>query len=253
VFDLALIQEFIEATDAARSLSDLEGLLLAITLEMGFDFFALVQHVDLRQRAFGEIVALSNYPEAWIETFVHGDMVSTDPVHLASHRVNIGFDWDRISDWIDETSAHRKVRRLAHHAGVAKGFTVPAHIPAEATGSCSFAVRPGRLLPATMFPMAFIIGAHAFFAARRIIMRKLRPQAPSTKLAPRHLQCLVHWGRGSTDRQTGQALGIAEGTVTEYIDEAKYRLDVGNRVQAIITALVEGRIVLSDLYRKTPR
>lgn len=252
MLSLAMLQDFITAAESARSLAEIELLMEIITRQLGFEYYALVQHIDLSNRMNGEMIAMSNYPDAWIESFVARQFVGQDPVHLASHRVNIGFSWDRTSEFIPETSTHRRIRRLARHAGVDRGFTVPANIPGEATGSCSFATRPGQLLPEQNFPMAHVIGAHAFHAARRLISGGRRRSGSLVKLAPRHLECLVYAGRGTPDASTGQALGIAEDTVRGYIDEVRNRFDVNRRIQAVVLALIHGHITLSDLAKFPP-
>src|SRR3546814_8403862 len=85
----------------------------------------------------------------------------------------------RISDWssdvcssdllINVTAQHREITSDTRRAGIGNGFTVPAHVPGEANGSCNFAVRTGRELPKKNLPTAHLIGAFAFQAARNIV------------------------------------------------------------------------------------
>src|SRR3546814_9660796 len=72
------------------------------------------------------------------------DVCSSDLILLASHQTNVGFAWDDIGDLINVTAQHREITSDTRRAGIGNGFTVPAHVPGEANGSCNFAVRTGR-------------------------------------------------------------------------------------------------------------
>src|SRR5690242_6699464 len=151
------VQRFIAAAARCRFPSELKELLSDHARRLGFDYFALVHHVDLRDRAGA--VALWSYPAHWAEEYVERRMATSDPVHLASHRTNIGFAWDQIGRFIPLTPAHLRVRERTKRAGLADGFTVPANIPGEANGSCSFAVATGHALPVESLAAAQLAGA----------------------------------------------------------------------------------------------
>src|ERR1044072_6331926 len=145
------VQYFIDASRRVASPQKLEQLISDICSGMGFDFCALVHHVDLSpmnsqltHMADGTLVAITNYPPGWVETYVARNIVANDPVHLASHRTNVGFRWDEVSELIEVTSAHRAITADTRKAGIEQGYTVPANVPGEANGSCSFAMREGR-------------------------------------------------------------------------------------------------------------
>jgi LuxR family quorum-sensing system transcriptional regulator CciR len=59
-------------------------------------------------------------------------------------------------------------------------------------------------------------------------------------------------GRGYTDREAAAALGIAEDTVTEYLDEARRRYGVSRRATLILRAIFDGQIALSDVLTAPP-
>lgn len=165
---LSDINTFIELSRAARTPAELDRLILDITREMGFDHYALIHHVDLkgfapdlRHMERGELVALWNYPEAWVEVYHERNIVANDPVLIASQRTNVGFVWEDMGNLIRITPLHRAITEDTRRAGLAQGFTVPAHIPGEANGSCNFAVRTGRTLPRHNLPMAQLVGSFA--------------------------------------------------------------------------------------------
>ncbi len=252
---LSDVQAFIDRSRKASSPADLHDLMHGISADMGFDFFALVHHVDLRpfgmvngQSLTSEFIALSNYPQAWIEQYINDDVVNFDPRLLASQRTNVGFGWDQIHELIDITPMHLKTIERARHAGIDDGFTVPANVPGEINGSCNFAVGPKRAAPRINFPMAQLVGSFAFQAARSMVVRSRGLTArPPVKLTDRQLECIVLVARGKTDWEIGTILGISEQTVKQHIADARSRYDVPKRMQVVLRALFDGAVPLSEM------
>ncbi|PSJ40365.1 LuxR family transcriptional regulator [Sphingomonas deserti] len=224
---------------------------------MGFDHYALMHHVDLTHydpslghMDRGEMVALSNYPQAWVEEYIRRGIVSDDPILLASQRTNVGFTWDEVPSLIDFTAAHRALTDDTRRAGLWSGYTVPAHVPGEATGSCTFAMRVGRPLPMHNLAMAQLVGAFAFQAARTMVANARPQPAPrARKLTDRQLQCTILVGRGLNERQIAARLGISDETVKRHLKEARQAFQVAKSVQLVTRSLHYGQISLSDLVR----
>lgn len=255
---LDVVQAFVDEAHALTKPSELRALLAGATAEMGFDYFALMHHVDLSgynealtHMEKGELVALSTYPDAWVETYIADNIVANDPVLLASCRTSMGFSWSEISKLIMVTEAHREIRARTVKAGIDEGFTVPAHLPGEANGSCNFAMATGRALPEKNLKLAQLIGGFAFQAARAMVWNRYpgarRPQ--KKPLSQRQLECVIYAARGKSDWEIGQILGISQGTVKRHIEDARAYYDVGSRMQVVMRALFEGQIGLVDALR----
>lgn len=252
------VQAFVDEARTLHRPSELRGLLDAITKEMGFDYFALIHHVDLSgysealtHMEEGELVALGTYPESWIEQYIADNIVANDPVLLASHRTNVGFCWSDIPTLIPVTEAHREIRERTVMAGIDDGFTVPAHVPGEANGSCNFAVATARALPHDNLKMAQLVGGFAFQAARAMVFNAF-PQAKRAIKGPltqRQLECVLYAAKGKSDWEIGQILGISQGTVKRHIEDARAHYEVGSRMQVVMRALFEGQIGLVDALR----
>jgi LuxR family quorum-sensing system transcriptional regulator CciR len=199
----------------------------------------------------GELVALSTYPEAWVETYIADNIVANDPVLLASHRTNMGFAWSEIPTLITLTAAHLEIRARTKKAGIDDGFTVPAHVPGEANGSCNFATATGRALPRDNLKMAQLIGGFAFQAARAMAFNACPAAKRPVKgpLTPRQLECVLFAARGKSDWEIGKILGISPGTVKRHIEAARAHYEVASRMQVVMRALFEGQIALADALR----
>ena len=246
-----VVQTFIDAARLVRTAQQLSLLMEQITHDMGFDHYALIHHVDHRMDARGVSIRLENYPPAWVEIFLERELYSWDPIHLASYSTNVAFAWSDVPHMIRLSKRHKDVLKAAALEGLGDGFTVPANLPGEANGSCSFAVRAGRDLPRERLAMVQTIGCFAFQAARDLALEAFPSALPHSRVAlsPRQLDCVLLAGRGKSDWEIGQILGLKQTTVTEYLDAARDRYGVARRVQLILRAVHDGQIALSDLLR----
>jgi LuxR family quorum-sensing system transcriptional regulator CciR len=163
---LDLAQQFVDRAQRFQSLPELGSPLEDICFEMGFSHYALVHHADLR-RPSPRLVRLENYPESWASHFVENGFYAHDPIHCACLTTNMGFAWADVPKKIAITSRQRAILEAAAKHGLGEGYTVPANIPGECSGSCSFAMPPGRSLREETLLLAQLIGGFAFEAARR--------------------------------------------------------------------------------------
>jgi LuxR family quorum-sensing system transcriptional regulator CciR len=195
------------------------------------------------------MVRLENYPSSWVSTFLENELYSWDPIHVASYTTHAAFAWSDIGRMIPLNNRQKHVLKTAAIEGLGDGFTVPAHVPGQVSGSCSFAVRTGRTLPRHRLAMVQMVGTFAFQAAQSIALaeRDAAPPSAKTALTPRQLDCILLVGRGKSDWEIAQILGIKEETVKSHIDAARERYGVARRVQLVVLAMRDGHITLSDL------
>jgi LuxR family transcriptional regulator, quorum-sensing system regulator CciR len=159
------------AITAVRSASSLEILayeLAHATKEMGFTYFSLMHHIH-PSRWKRNAIALHNCPEEWAFVYADKRLYANDPILHACAQTNVGFVWDDLPDLIEMTERRQKVLRLFRDAGVGSGVTIPAHVPGEPMGSCTFATRQGQPFPVANILAAQLAGAFAFQSARRIV------------------------------------------------------------------------------------
>jgi hypothetical protein len=97
-----------------------------------------------RPQASGELCPYRRLSAGLGGAFQARRLYASDPIHRASHRTNVGFAWSAVQSIITLSAADRSILAEAYDAGLGDGFTVPAHIPGEVNGSCSFAMGGGR-------------------------------------------------------------------------------------------------------------
>jgi LuxR family quorum-sensing system transcriptional regulator CciR len=131
---LAAVPSLLAAFQALATVDDLASLLTDAVRQLGFRHYAMVQHLSLvrpERRGF----RLHNYPERWVHQFDRERLGLTDPVHRASQRSLTGFCWTEVGGIVSLSARDRQTLAAAREHGLARGFTVPAHIPGELLGA----------------------------------------------------------------------------------------------------------------------
>src|SRR3954463_12509074 len=131
------IDAFVRELGEVECEADLREALAEVSREMGFSYFALTHHLDMRH-APQPAIRLHNYPGGWEDYFEDRQLGRSDPVHRASQLTTIGFAWSRLPEMIRLTARDHEVLKEAQSRGIGDGFTIPAHLPGEINGSCSF-------------------------------------------------------------------------------------------------------------------
>ena len=257
------VNAFITQSRSCRTADDLRRLMEGITLEMGFHSYALFQHIEDFDQENKSHLGLSNFPRTWIEYVFKHRLTADDPVHLASYRTSVGFRFADIPSLIQMTDHHRRILEAARREGIADGFCVPAHIPGEVDGTCTFTVGMLSPLPEANLPMAQLVGSFAYEAARRIHRSERTSILPARSvicanacegavrpsITARQLECLALVAKGKSDWEISRILGIGQETVKHHIRTARERYDVPTRVQAAIRAIAEGQLSIHDAIR----
>jgi LuxR family quorum-sensing system transcriptional regulator CciR len=236
------VQAFVRAVKSAGSLEQIAGLLSDATRTFSFDHFAMTQRYGLR--IDGAPVQLHDFPEGWTEMLARREYWLHDPVLAACQKTVAPFAWDDLDEIIDMTPRQQTYMKVAAAQGLANGWTVPIHIPGEATGLCSFVISSDRSLPRASLPAAQYLACFAFEAARRLAGRG---EPPAPKLTKRQVECVVLAAKGKSDWVAGQILGLAPDTVHKYLEQAKARFGVSSRTELVVRALYDGQVSFSDL------
>jgi LuxR family quorum-sensing system transcriptional regulator CciR len=247
------VQAFVREANRITEIKELQTLLQGTVRGLGFDYFALVHHVNIYQTD-GKVVYLFDYPAAWTEMVDSRSYFTDDPVHMACQKSAAPFQWSNVRTIVKLSDRQEEILRSAKSAGLGAGFTVPVHVPGEATGSCSFSTRAGRDIPEAALPAAHYVGSFAFEAARRVASRLADPNGKTAaatfnrpRLTRRQLDCVVLAGRGKSDKDVAQILGISDQTVHQHMEDAKRKYEVATRMQLIVRALFDNQLAFADL------
>jgi LuxR family quorum-sensing system transcriptional regulator CciR len=227
----------------------LRTILADIAKELGFAHFALSHHVDLRNSS-EPAIRIHNYPEEWERYYDRQHVGRTDPVHRACQTTAVGFAWSQLPRMIPLTRRDHRLLKAAAKQGLGDGFTVPAHVPGEVNGSCSFATTRSKPMQPECLAAAQLVGAYAFEAARRLAKREEQKLSDPARLSDRERDCLVWIARGKSDTEIATILGISPDTVHQYVKQARANYDAVSRSQLVAHALFSGTITFMDIFER---
>ena len=243
---IILAEELVADISCANCETDLFTALDRAKRRMGFDHFAL--SYDRRPEAReGGAMLIHDYPDVWAKVYVGFDLGGNDPVRRACERSLTGFEWGHLDRLVPLTRGDRQMLGVGRESGIGDGYTVPRHLPGEASGSCSFVVRPDTFLPRSMLHVAEIVGAFSIASARRII-GVVAPKARPV-LSERQRECVLWSARGKTAAEVAIILGISKETVIQHLKLARDRYDVHSRQSLVLCALFDGLISFADVFR----
>lgn len=244
------LNDILEAFRDARTETVLHEALTRATTILGYSAFAMGHHVDL-SLSTADTIRLTSYNADWIDHLTERYYFAEDPIHLASTKRANGFSWSEVGDIIRLTPRHKQILTEAAGFGLSAGFTVPIHVPGEYQGSCSFAASSTDRLRENSLPLAQLCGTFAFEAARRIMRARQSIQVqPVPDLTPRQRDALVLVGRGKTDGEIGELLGVSKATAHEHVEGARRAYGNAQRAFLIVRALFDGQIAFADLLRR---
>jgi len=240
---------FVNDVNSVGTEADLKAVLGRISKELGFTHFALSHHVDLRKSS-EPAIRIHNYPDDWERYYDRQHIGQADPVHRACQTTAVGFTWSQLPRMIPLTRRDHRLLEAAAKQGLGEGFTVPAHVPGEVNGSCSFATTRGRPLQAEQLATAQLVGAFAFEAARRLAKREHQNLSDPARFSERERDCLIWVARGKSDSEIATILGISPETVHQYMKQARANYDAVSRSQLVAHALFSGTITFMDIFKR---
>jgi len=247
-----MLTDFLERAVEAASENDIKDLVTEVAARLGLPRFALVSHVDLLRETSG-VVAISNYPDGWIERILEQRYFLDDPLHAASTGTRIGFAWHDVPKMIAMTRRQAGILAEAAAFGLSDGVTVPVHAPGEYRGTCSMGGRDGVVMSAQLRAAVQLIAVFAFEAARRVTLERAgqpRPHVPA--LSPRHVDCVGLIASGFGDTQIAHMLSLSEDTVHQHIREAMRRYGVFKRTALVFRSLFDGQICFQKVGSTSP-
>lgn len=239
------LQDYVRAFLATRTMVELEELLQAATLELGYDRFTMIQHIDFAGSLDGAVV-LSTFDIAWVRRVISRRYFHFDPVIATSHRYGAPFAWNRIPELIDLTRRQRRMFDEARRFGIVDGLTVPLHRPGQRLATCTFVSAESRIVRLEQLAIAQVVASFAYQAALDLV-RGNAEQSEPVPLTERQIDCITLSAAGKTDWEIGRILGISESTAHSHMMRAMKRYGVFNRQQLIFHALRDGHISFSDV------
>lgn len=231
-----LVAEFAREAINSSDLTTLHAHCDAFTREIGFRYFAIVDH---RASGGNQLLCIDNYPSEWAHEFYKRGYDKVDPVHQTCRRAPFAFEWSEVRRYLNPNSDQIGVLEQGIKAGLGLGYTVPIRQPGLRMASCSFATKPGAKFPDQTLLAAQWAAGVAFEAAKRLTGSEFL--APG-RLTPRQRECVALMALGKSDWEISAITGLSEDTITKYLNAARARYGVSRRTQLALAALADGEI-----------
>lgn len=237
--------ELVNAFIAARTVEDIHAICVRICQDYGYDHFNYGARLPT---SFVEpaYVFVSGYPTQWWERYKEKDYLHADPLiaHCSSRLVPVTWRAPHILE-AARGGAARRMMYEARECGLLDGVSLPVHGQGGEAAMLTFAtrLRPPRstaLIQATL-PVLHLLAAHMHEAVRRITFED-QTQLKRISLTARERECLLHLADGRGTAETAALLKCAERTVTYHLDNARTKLGVYTRAQAVARAIAWGLI-----------
>jgi DNA-binding CsgD family transcriptional regulator len=182
-----------------------------------------------------------NWPKDWIEFYEVNRFVEHDVVPIESRR-RIGAFW--FNDLIRGLKLTEKQKQL-HDAGRAYGwqdvFAVPIHGPGSMQGLVTMATRQRLAFGAAESAVLEMMA--------RTVWERCRTsdgfgmfEPDRVQLSAREIECLQWAAAGKSDAEIAKLTGIKPTTAHFHIEQAKKRLGVKTRVEAVAVGVLHGVI-----------
>jgi DNA-binding CsgD family transcriptional regulator len=223
------------------------------TEALGFKHFACCSHVDPLKPP-RRAVMLHSYPKEWAQLFSELELFDIDPVFLHASRSLAPFFWDTQAFNDELSPPQQEMFHEARRYGLTRGYTVPIHsvdAPRDFRASCSVVPDSESLEPAAYLAIQ-LMAFYLYEAASKDAQVK-DPPPVQQPLSPRERQCLELAAQGKSDWVSSRILGLSERTVHNHVENAKRRLQVATRMQAVMHALAGQQISLGDVVRRDAR
>ncbi|WP_020400046.1 LuxR family transcriptional regulator [Kordiimonas gwangyangensis] len=233
-FQIAM--DFIEDAKMAESHERLGHLFHTAARKLGFNHYACVSCL-----AFDELpedaVFLAHYPDDWTEYYLENKYDRIDRILQVSLGSSMPFNWDHAQVVQGRSTAQQRFFDEAEDAGIVYGVTVPIHVVGGYPGAVNIVGEYHQNDPAVEHALHLM---SVYMHDRAVKLGKTRAGKRMIRqdLTPRELECLKWVSAGKTDWEISCVLSIAERTVHAHIENAKRKLGVHTRLQAVVKAFL---------------
>jgi DNA-binding CsgD family transcriptional regulator len=231
-----------------QGLKFIERCSAAAAQEAANDFLATIRKMGFAASACGAWAGIGknrrhrfffvDWPADWLEFYNKNGWFEHDLLPIEARKRIAPFLW---SDLMGSNLTDKQ--RALYEAGWAYGwrdvFCVPIHGPGSLQGLVTMAAR--KDLPLTQSDRAVLeIMARTIWELCRTSEAFGTFEPGRAKLSPREIECLQWAAAGKSDTDIAALVGIKPATAHFHIEQAKKRLGVKSRVEAVAVGVLQG-------------
>jgi LuxR family transcriptional regulator, quorum-sensing system regulator LasR len=223
---LDVLKELTSQLSLASTGDEIGRALFGVSKRFGFSTALIVDMTHYFNR-IGPAIVFSALPRAPLELFDTQRPFANHPFTLRAQGSDKPFVMSRVKS---ELGAEDEIwwAGLPPHMKETDGIVVPVHVDGDLAWYSGFAGRSPDLSQRTLSVMSAAV--HAGYARFKELLNDKSPRSP---LTARESECLRWVADGKTDLEVGKILTISPRTVRFHINNAKMKLGVATRIQAV--------------------
>lgn len=193
-------------------------------------------------QADNRIGLMHNYPEDWQKYYAEKGFERLDPVLRAAGAYNYAFRWRTLERAHKLSERQIRFFRLGEEAGLRHGIGIP--MSGDKAQIAGIAMASGERVDAVRSDLDLISAyCHQFFMSFKRL-KGAEPVASETlaALSKKETEVLQWVAAGRSDDEIGQILSISSHTVDTHLRHIYQKLEVNNRVSAVVKAIILGLI-----------
>jgi len=236
------LQGFLQRLPEINAAGELAAATSAVSAAFGLPT-VMVGALVVRGDKVGGRFFFGNWSDEWTGVYLEKVFADDPLVHEARRRMS-PFTWSELWAEGDLPQVVRDVIEMGRQRGWQEGLAVPIHGPGGYLGLASFA---GGAVTLSATDRALLLAlAHAAHQRGKALYGGQADDA-AVRLTRRELQTMRWVSRGKTDAQIGAILKLSATTVHYYVEQAKRKLGVRSRSQAVSELALRELLVRTDL------
>lgn len=227
-----MFQKFVDDLEQSHDIEALRHTMKSAAAAFDLAVFA---YLAMPATKSGSPTLISTYPARWTDHYLRSRYEAVDPVVVRAHTSREPFPWGLEFGPTRMTRRQKQIFDEASEFDIRCGFTIPVHDGRGVVAAISFA--SDRHRPAFDRGIAehrrVLQLMAAYFHAH--VRRKITAPCivAGVRLSPREYECLQWTSKGKSAWDIARILGISANTVTFYLANAKAKLGVRTRYQAV--------------------
>jgi DNA-binding CsgD family transcriptional regulator len=221
------LKELATQLSMASTGEDIGRALLRVGKRFGLENGTILDITKLFNRV-GPALIFSSRGADFVEAFNLTRPLLHHPVTQLARQWERPFLLSELRNAMRRESEERAANLLPEEMKDLDGIIVPVHEEGELAWLVTFTGRDADLRQATQSVMS--AAAHAGYS---LFQKLIAHEVPQSPLSPRESECLGWVAEGKTDAEVGKILQISPRTVRFHINNAKTKLGVATRIQAV--------------------
>jgi DNA-binding CsgD family transcriptional regulator len=237
-------EDYLDRANAATNVEALFKVFVDTVNQHGLDraiFSLSTEHDDIEAPA--QLGIIHNYPGDWLDYYFENGFNHIDPVLIHASQTVGMFEWKEIPRYLELRKKQRLCLHLGEEAGLNNGLGILMRGPRNQTAGIALATVEKRDAFDGNLDLVSAY-CHHFYAAFKRLKKRPAHLEPNLFLTDRERDILSMAARGNSDATIAGALNMSVHTVDSHMRKIFRKLEVNNRIMAVVKALNLGLIHL---------